>query len=729
MPIKSFSDIDLHGAQLKTSRLDNIPNQSYLNFDGQIGLDTSTDKLEYMNSLGVQIVASEDWVLNNSSQGVNLIQGSGTTFVDYGTAGQVDLGGALTHDTVINGLYNLTFNNKITQINSNSLVGGVNIGSNPNASAALFVDGTNQLGYNSALLVTGSSVVNGGVIPSQGYASYLAYDSTIYTHAAGRIGQWYRVENPTASGFVVNLGDNVTNHNAAMATIGWFPNANGGGLPMTGSSNSPLLSVVKNPYNKNGFDHTGALIDLLNYPDVASNVASGDFVKAHNGAYDQFNVKSDGSVFAAAGTNGLANATTFAFTGYDLQIKKLNYLYIDTPSINIGSNAGQTTGLHGIMPISIGFNANSATQPIGDNAITIGNIAYSTGVNSVAIGSAAAALADRNVSIGSQAGSTVGTTNLQAISIGYQTNFGSVDIGLYSTAVGTFANASSTSSVAIGASSQALSTNSISIGLSTSTTNINAIAIGNSSIATGADSLAIGAGATASASSVIAIGESATASGSQTIAMGLSATSISANAIAIGTFAQGSNSSVVSIGTNANNTTGSVGANAIAIGNNSNSGIVNVGASSVAIGDTATAQNTWDVAIGFNVTVNGVGGGSDSNVGIGSFVTSTGASAVAVGPFTSATGNNGIAIGKGAYANVSEQISIGRDAGLMTLGTVGTSTISIGQSTNFGSNGENYNIGSSSVAIGQQAFTSGDQSIAIGFNAGALTSGLPITEI
>lgn len=110
MSIKSFSDIDLRGTQIRTSRLDNIPDQSFLTFNGQIGLDASSDTLKYRNSIGIESIASESWVLGQQF-GVSLTNGSGTTFIDYGTAGQVNLGGVLSQDVNITGPYKYLIGN------------------------------------------------------------------------------------------------------------------------------------------------------------------------------------------------------------------------------------------------------------------------------------------------------------------------------------------------------------------------------------------------------------------------------------------------------------------------------------------------------------------------------------------------------------------------------------------------------------------------------------------
>lgn len=79
MSIRTFSNIDLYGTQIKTSRVDNINDVNLLNFEGQIAFDTTDDKLKYKNSTSVDVVASESRVLGQSFS-VNLTNGNGTVF-------------------------------------------------------------------------------------------------------------------------------------------------------------------------------------------------------------------------------------------------------------------------------------------------------------------------------------------------------------------------------------------------------------------------------------------------------------------------------------------------------------------------------------------------------------------------------------------------------------------------------------------------------------------------
>lgn len=114
MPIKIFSDLDFRKTQLKDVRLDNITNENLLTGLGEIAFDTISDNIKYKDSLGIATIASRDWVLDQSfggGGGVDLLNGNGTTFVDYGTAGQVNLGGALSQNTILSGNYNLLIGN------------------------------------------------------------------------------------------------------------------------------------------------------------------------------------------------------------------------------------------------------------------------------------------------------------------------------------------------------------------------------------------------------------------------------------------------------------------------------------------------------------------------------------------------------------------------------------------------------------------------------------------
>lgn len=125
-------------------------------------------------------------------------------------------------------------------------------------------------------------------------------------------------------------------------------------------------------------------------------------------------------------------------------------------SINIGYRSGNTSGtIHTSgSTISIGFNCNQGTH----------NLGYS----SIAIGGSARTVEDNMVSIGTNSGTTSGTVGQNAVSIGPQTNSGSYALGGYSIAIGDYAKSSSFGAIAIGRSVYAAATGAIIMGYHTS---------------------------------------------------------------------------------------------------------------------------------------------------------------------------------------------------------------------------------------------------------------------
>lgn len=187
-------------------------------------------------------------------------------------------------------------------------------------------------------------------------------------------------------------------------------------------------------------------------------------------------------------------------------------------------------------------------------------------------------------------------------------------------------------------------------------------------------SIQIGSGANVSGSTAIGIGQNVIATGNVAIAIGQSALASQQGNIAIGTSANASGST-----------------NSIAIGSSTRSS----GNQTTAVGNAARAT-------GFGASAFGVGAyaiGNDS---------------VAVGETANAAGASGIAIGVSSKSNANSSIAIGASAG-NTTGTDNGNAVSIGRYSNQGI----ANIGTSSVAIGDNSHSTGTTSIAIGAGSAA----------
>lgn len=200
---------------------------------------------------------------------------------------------------------------------------------------------------------------------------------------------------------------------------------------------------------------------------------------------------------------------------------------------------------------------NTPFMRIGSGIIGIGeNYGTGGGQLGVIIGLSASIGATQAVSIGNSAGNTSGTFGAYAISLGYNANQGTHNIGA--------------DSIAIGRLTQSIGTDSIVIGRQAAVNNT-----GSGTIAIGPNTIAHGG--------AVALGQAA-----QALSVGSS--------LAIGTQSKASNS--MSIGYRAGNTSGTIGQETLSIGLYANEGTHNTGTRSVSIGYGNHSIGAYSLAIG-----------------------------------------------------------------------------------------------------------------------------------
>lgn len=317
---------------------------------------------------------------------------------------------------------------------------------------------------------------------------------------------------------------------------------------------------------------------------------------------------------------------------------------VTSDSLSVGSvlyptadgTAGQVLATDGAGTLSFttasGFDPNTNTPAIGNNAAATGTFSSAYGVNSTAsgafsaaIGGAAEATGTNNVSLGYNATST-GSTN--AIAVGRDSQAlgtdsisigqGSVGSQQGSIALGDASNSQGLGTVAIGQQASAAGSASAGYGVAVGTeatvvtaaergvavgyqADVNAsdaTSIGNRAVTNGDGSIAMGVLATANGNLGIAIGQQSEVLGANGISIGyLSSTASGGNAVAIGERAN-AQASGVAIGSNVNTTS----SNAVAIGHDTDAN----GSASVAIGDNANtaASAGFGIAIGDNANAN-----------------------------------------------------------------------------------------------------------------------------
>ena len=398
----------------------------------------------------------------------------------------------------------------------------------------------------------------------------------------------------------------------------------------------------------------------------------------------------------------------------------------------------------------------------GTNAIAIGDSAISTGVRTTAFSKSRAAgydsiagailnnttsygtTAEGNIAFGEKAkvtghgsqgiGKLSVTSGLNSMGLGYTATAS----GLRSYAFGYGATASGTDSVSIGRSVASTANNQVNIGGSTqdvrisetytlpkvdgsngqvlttngsgvisfatpasggggadlyaanessptaqpSATGANAIAIGDLATASGANSFSASFNADASGSGAISLGINSVASGSQSVALGRDAKATGVDSSALSTYSRASGMQSAALAINSSSTSyGSSGRYSVAIGNLSKA----TQQSSIAIGNTAISTTASQIALG----------GATDTVKISNTYT-----------LPTADGSNG-------------QVMTTNGSGVISFATAGGGSPDLFDESYDGSATKPSASGTNSVAIMQEATTSGSFSLAAGWRAKA----------
>ncbi len=290
------------------------------------------------------------------------------------------------------------------------------------------------------------------------------------------------------------------------------------------------------------------------------------------------------------------------------------------------------------------------------------------------------------------------------VAIGKSANASSSSNPYYNIALGPFSEATGVDrAVAVGTHARATRYRSTAVGGDADATNVRTTAIGQLTNASGDSATAVGYGSQAGGTSDVALGYFAEATGGYGISMGWSTNAAGCCGAAIGTDANYTSNNAIAIGRNT--LAGGSGGAQVAMGYNANA----TGAASVAIGFNALSDASHSVAIGADSLVKADNYGS---IVLGDAMIDN----------TDFTDNKSILIGDGIYTNEPHRsIAIGPDT---YLGSDTTSSVVIGDAASTGYSGERIiAIGSgavagdfaySSIAIGTDTYTYGEESIAIG---------------
>ena len=253
--------------------------------------------------------------------------------------------------------------------------------------------------------------------------------------------------------------------------------------------------------------------------------------------------------------------------------------------------------------------------------------------------------------------------------------------------------------------------------------------------ASGNDAIACGQGAVASANLAIAIGAGAEASGLRSTALGSNTKASASDSIGIGSNAVASSIEAVAIGRNAkagatagvanNNYSIAIGSNAVAdAGSSIAVGLgaqAITGSGTVAIGQQATVTANRAIAIGSSLGANRTTASAADTVAFGTAANAGTVNAIAIGINSSVKGDlysgnttnrygmSGLAVGMGASVN-------NRNNGI-AIGSQSKSILYAGSSDYQSTRGDvSDGKEKASMAIGQRAEASGDESVSLGFN-------------
>ena len=245
------------------------------------------------------------------------------------------------------------------------------------------------------------------------------------------------------------------------------------------------------------------------------------------------------------------------------------------------------------------------------NGIAIGKLAQVEGsAGAIAFGAGSTILRNEPYNVGSANAIAIGngskiTAANGAIAIGNNTNITAVSRGtgngaVNAVAIGNNATVERENSIALGNGSKASRENTVAIGTNVNATRENSVVIGQNATATQERVVAIGAYATANGDRTVAIGPEATANGSKSIVIGgigdAKAIAEKEQAIVIGNGAQATDNAAysVTLGNNAK----TAGATGISIGDRAQ--VVASAANGIALGQSAVANNSGDIAIGYS---------------------------------------------------------------------------------------------------------------------------------
>ena len=340
-------------------------------------------------------------------------------------------------------------------------------------------------------------------------------------------------------------------------------------------------------------------------------------------------------------------------------------------------------------------------------AITEGS---ATGTDAVAIGTNSQASSDSAVAVGMNAKAN----GNRAVAVGSGASAAKDD----ATAFGNAAEASTQNSVAIGKAAAVREAKPEEL----TAAGVNAQTAGTT---TGSGSVAIGANSKAFGTNSTAVGQSSNALGQNSFAGGQAAKAYGKSSTAVGDGASATNDAAVSVGAFSKATAGG----AAAFGYNANAGAF----AAVAVGRQAEALNNDDISIG-----DGAGKGrKDQGTSYGGTGLYYADGQLAATPAASIATNTNIAVGKDSAVNSLglRNIAIGNAAGTSHFGE---DSISIGtNANNFKANGaadgtktDTPTRARHTIAVGQNAMTYGENSIALGngakttnfkYNTGAAT--------
>lgn len=339
----------------------------------------------------------------------------------------------------------------------------------------------------------------------------------------------------------------------------------------------------------------------------------------------------------------------------------------------------------------------SSAQAQGQSAIAVGREANAQSDDTVAVGGKAAAAATNAVVVGKEASVRAATAS---------------DLPSGITAAQTGATAG-TGSVAVGANAKAYGTNATTIGQSSNALGQNSLAGGQAAKAYGKSSVALGDGALASNDAAAAVGTSAQATAGGTAALGYAANAAGFGAAAVGRQAQALGTGDISIGDNAGKNRKDFGTNYGGAGLYYSDGLL----SSAAAASVATHTN---IALGKEAAVNS-GGIRNIAIGSGAGTSHFGEDSISIGTNANNFKANGAADGTktDTLTRARHTIAVGQNAM-----TYGENSIALGngaKTTNFkyntGAATPSYTSASRAMAIGESSEASGTFATAFGFQA------------